>query len=73
LLAAVPTLDGGRREIAVGGELPSAVKPPSGCHFHPRCPQRRPECSRAYPEETALSATRSVRCLLYDGVMRGKE
>jgi peptide/nickel transport system ATP-binding protein len=73
LLAAVPTLDGGRREIAVGGELPSAVNPPSGCHFHPRCPQRRPECSRAYPEETALSATRSVRCFLYEDVMRGKQ
>jgi len=67
LLAAVPTLDGARREIGLAGELPSAVNPPSGCHFHPRCPQRRPECSRAYPEETALSATRSVCCFLYGG------
>jgi peptide/nickel transport system ATP-binding protein len=65
LLAAVPTLEGGRPEIALGGELPSAVNPPSGCHFHPRCPQRRAECSGAYPEETVLSATRSVRCFLY--------
>jgi peptide/nickel transport system ATP-binding protein len=65
LLAAIPTLDGARRDIQVAGELPSPINPPSGCHFHPRCPQRRAECSRSYPDETTLSATRSVRCVLY--------
>ena len=31
------------------GEIPSAANPPSGCHFHPRCPQVRAECRAAYP------------------------
>ena len=38
LLAAVPKLDGERYTVKVEGELPSPVSPPSGCHFHPRCP-----------------------------------
>jgi oligopeptide transport system ATP-binding protein len=42
LISAVPrvTTNGDRRErIVVGGDVPSAVEPPSGCVFHPRCPR----------------------------------
>ena len=45
LISAVPrvTTDGHRRQrIAVRGDVPSAVDPPSGCVFHPRCPRFRP-------------------------------
>ncbi|TQF78209.1 ABC transporter ATP-binding protein [Elioraea sp. Yellowstone] len=31
------------------GEIPSAANPPSGCHFHPRCPHARDACRAAYP------------------------
>ena len=67
LLAAVPKIEpGGTREvIRLEGELPSPVNPPTGCHFHPRCPKVMPECRERYPENFALSGTRSVACWLY--------
>jgi peptide/nickel transport system ATP-binding protein len=67
LLAAVPRIEaGGSREvIRLEGELPSPVNPPSGCHFHPRCPKVMPECRERYPENFSLSETRSVACWLY--------
>jgi len=67
LLASVPKIEaGGEREvIRLEGELPSPVEPPSGCHFHPRCPQAMAECRERYPENCSLSETRSVACWLY--------
>jgi peptide/nickel transport system ATP-binding protein len=67
LLAAVPKIEaGGAREvIRLEGELPSPVNPPSGCHFHPRCPKAMPECRERYPENFELSGMRSVACWLY--------
>ncbi len=67
LLAAVPKIEaGGMREvIRLEGELPSPVNPPAGCHFNPRCPKVMPECRERYPENFALSGTRSVACWLY--------
>jgi len=40
LLSAIPEPDPGweRRRVALSGEVPSAVDPPRGCRFHPRCP-----------------------------------
>ena len=66
LLSAVPTLDGERHAIRLSGELPSPANPPSGCHFHPRCPQARDSCRMSYPAERRLGNTRSVNCVLYD-------
>jgi oligopeptide/dipeptide ABC transporter ATP-binding protein len=51
--------------VKVEGELPSAVSPPSGCHFHPRCPHATLACRTAYPGAARLSATHEVRCVLY--------
>src|SRR6266850_7475621 len=67
LLSAVPSVDPAtRREIIrLQGDLPSAVNPPSGCHFHPRCPQAMPECRQTYPGTSTLSATHTTRCHLY--------
>ena len=65
LLSAVPDVDGERELIRLSGELPSPVNPPSGCHFHPRCPEARPECRESYPEAARLSRTRTVSCVLY--------
>jgi peptide/nickel transport system ATP-binding protein len=68
LLSAVPQVgDEGRREvIRLEGDMPSPANPPSGCHFHPRCPQAQPACREAYPEVRRLSAGHQVSCLLVD-------
>jgi len=67
LLAAVPRIEpGGARDvIRLEGESPSPVNPPTGCHFHLRCPKAMPECRERYPENLVLSGTRSVACWLY--------
>ena len=51
LLSAVPLPEPGlRRDRAVlGGDVPSPMAPPSGCHFHTRCPHARPLCSQEAP------------------------
>ncbi len=69
LLSAVPTLDqaGERKIIRLRGELPSPADPPSGCHFHPRCPQAMAGCKLDYPEAIRLSEDHEVSCLLYRG------
>ena len=51
LLAAIPRPEPTqRRERAVlGGDVPSPLHPPSGCHFHTRCPYAQPLCSEKSP------------------------
>jgi peptide/nickel transport system ATP-binding protein len=50
LLAEVPRLDRRRRSFApIAGEIPSPINPPSGCHFHPRCPHAHARCAVEAP------------------------
>jgi len=70
LLSAVPSLDATTRQsrVVLGGEVPSPVSPPSGCPFHPRCPQAMPVCSRLVPQELNVGTAESphrVSCHLY--------
>jgi peptide/nickel transport system ATP-binding protein len=65
LLAAVPTPDPHTRrtEPLPAGEIPSAINPPSGCRFHPRCPiARLPRCAEEEPELRELRSGNSVAC-----------
>jgi oligopeptide transport system ATP-binding protein len=51
LLSAVPEVGGGgREEVQIEGEPPSAVQIPRGCRFHPRCPWKVDRCLRESPE-----------------------
>ena len=67
LLSAVPVIDRAtRREIIrLQGDMPSPLNPPSGCHFHPRCPEVMPECRETYPQTSRFSGTHTARCYLY--------
>ena len=70
LLAAAPDLrtrKGDRAPTAVGGEMPNAIDPPSGCVFHPRCPAVMEVCRVAVPSTTTHEATRRVACHLHSG------
>lgn len=66
LLAAAPSQSRihERREL-LAGELPSPLNPPSGCAFHPRCPEVMPRCCEEAPLLCDLDCSRSVRCHLY--------
>ena len=67
LLSAVPKIDPetGVDKIRLEGDVPSPINPPTGCHFHPRCPEAMPHCRKQYPDETAFTDTHTCRCYLY--------
>jgi len=51
LLDAIPDLEmSGRRRLPVLGEVPSALAPPPGCAFHPRCPHADARCRGEVPQ-----------------------
>ena len=63
LLAAVPRLDGEHISAPrAGGEIPSPINPPRGCHFHPRCPLARDICRSEYPAASVLGEAHVVHC-----------
>jgi len=70
LLAAVPVTDPEKSVHAerLGDDLPSPSAPPSGCHFHPRCPLATAACRETYPATRAVGATHRVACLLAEPV-----
>jgi oligopeptide/dipeptide ABC transporter ATP-binding protein len=67
LLSAVPVPDPRRRRerIVLAGDVPSPLHPPSGCRFHPRCPQRLDVCHREEPPMRDMGDGRRVACHLH--------
>jgi oligopeptide/dipeptide ABC transporter ATP-binding protein len=51
-------------EVPLSGEVPSPLTPPSGCHFHPRCPHATARCAREEPKLRQVEG-RLVACHLY--------
>jgi len=54
-----------RQRIVLQGSIPNPAAPPSGCHFHPRCPSCMELCKTQAPAPIKLSATHTVACHLY--------
>ena len=67
LLSAVPKMDEqtGVEKIRLEGDVPSPINRPSGCHFHPRCPEVMSMCKDTYPADTRFTQTHSCHCYLY--------
>jgi oligopeptide/dipeptide ABC transporter ATP-binding protein len=71
--AALPSHPDERRdEIILPGEVPSPLKPPAGCRFHPRCQQAMAHCREDEPS-LRLAHGRLVACHLYVGATSGAE
>ena len=69
LLAALPRLGAPAargRLPAVPGQVPDPAARPSGCAFHPRCPEAFAPCPAVEPPLYALPGGRAARCLLHD-------
>ena len=66
LIAALPAHPDDKQErLALTGEIPSALSPPSGCRFHPRCPRAMPRCAEEAPTTREVAPGHSVSCHLY--------
>lgn len=66
LLKAVPVPDPRERrtEPVVRGEIPSAIEPPVGCHFHPRCPFATEQCKVGRPPLREIAPGHHSACIL---------
>ena len=64
LVRAVPRIEppAGQRIVRLSGDQPSPLNPPSGCHFHPRCPHASEICRQIYPDQTVVGSGHWARC-----------
>jgi peptide/nickel transport system ATP-binding protein len=67
LIAEVPRVDARHRTyVPVKGEIPSPLAPPTGCHFHPRCPNAFERCRVESPALREIAPGRMSACHLND-------
>jgi oligopeptide/dipeptide ABC transporter ATP-binding protein len=66
LLSAIPIPEPDIKStpIPVKGDVPSPINPPSGCCFHPRCPQRFEPCDKIVPQWVEIAPDHFVACHL---------
>jgi oligopeptide transport system ATP-binding protein len=71
LLSAVPipdpVIEKRRERIILSGDVPSPINPPTGCHFHTRCPYMMPVCKEIDPIFADQGSGHFVACHLYPG------
>ena len=67
LLASKPSLNPAekKRPKPLQGDVPSPLYPPTGCHFHPRCPEVMDRCKKESPKQMELDKGHFVHCHLY--------
>lgn len=67
LLREVPRLETRHSDFQpIKGEIPSPIDPPSGCHFHPRCPHAMPRCREVAPALREIAPNHWSACHLND-------
>jgi oligopeptide/dipeptide ABC transporter ATP-binding protein len=65
LLESIPRMGDGRERLtAIEGQPPDLAAPPTGCAFHPRCPEAMARCREEAPPETVLGPSHTARCWL---------
>jgi peptide/nickel transport system ATP-binding protein len=70
LLSAVPVPKArarGRKRVILTGDVPSPINPPSGCHFHTRCPYAMARCRHEAPTLREVKPAHWAACHLHDG------
>ena len=70
LLSAIPVPDPHKKDqrIILTGDVPSPINPPSGCHFHPRCPSAVADCKVSLPKLRETRTEHETSCLLVPGL-----
>lgn len=67
LISAVPVpdpeIEAKRERIILKGDVPSPINPPSGCHFHTRCPYAIAECKRQVPQLVEIKPNHFAACI----------
>jgi len=65
LLAETPSLEVRKKKfVVIKGEIPSPLNPPSGCHFHPRCPHASQRCKDEVPALKQIAPLHYSACHL---------
>jgi len=63
LMSAFPSIKGEKHElVTIPGEPPDLLNPPSGCRFHPRCPNATERCRQEHPPFTEMGNDHVVAC-----------
>ena len=67
LISAVPVpdpeIEAKRKRVILTGDVPSPINPPSGCHFHTRCPYATDECKKTEPELVEIKPRHYSSCI----------
>ncbi len=58
-----PVVEGQRQRIVLKGDVPSPINPPSGCHFHPRCPYAVDACRVVEPSLVEVRPDHFAACI----------
>lgn len=67
LIGAIPSIEKKNQKLkTIRGSVPNLIYPPSGCRFHPRCPDRLEICEKIKPTLKEEHAEHYVACHLYD-------
>ncbi len=75
LLSAIPHTQPNRtrKRVLLQGDVPSPISPPTGCHFHTRCPLAIERCRVEEPQLVQLRSGHWSSCHQYDGVQHPAE